>query len=63
MFMEPEEINEIRKQIIEGVEAAQRGGVVCDYPDSFTVTKMVDANHVTATFPIWNGKHKKIESV
>ena len=53
MFLTSEEIDEIRRQIIEGVEAARRDGVVCDYPDSFTVIKTDDGNQVSATFPIW----------
>jgi len=63
MFLTPEEINEIRRQIVEGVEAAQRGGIVCDYPDSFTVTKQVGPNPVSVTYPIWTKKHQKIECV
>ena len=61
MFLEPAEINEIRKQIIDGVDTAKKGGVVCDYPDSFTVTRMVGANQVTVTFPIWTDEHKKLK--
>ena len=56
MFLEVEEIREIIKQINDGVEAAQREGIICGYPESFTVTKMIDANTITATYPIQNEK-------
>ena len=53
MFFEPEEMKEIIKEIIDGVEAAQRAGVACGYPESFTITKMIGANTITTTYPIF----------
>lgn len=61
IFLSPEQTNEIREEIIEGVKAAKRAGVVCGYPDSFTVTKMIDDYPITVTFPIWNSAHAKCE--
>lgn len=61
MFLDPEEINTIRNEIIDGVKAARRGDIVCDYPDNFTVSRMVGGNLVTATFPIWTDRFPKIK--
>jgi len=54
MFLNPKEFDVIRKEIIDSVREATKDGVVCDYPESFTVTRKVGVDHVTVTFPIWN---------
>lgn len=51
MLFTPEEITNIRNQVQQSVNEAILAGVPCMYPESFTLSKVVDGFTVTVTFP------------
>ncbi len=53
-MLDAKEIDEIRKSIIDGVDAAKRGGIVCGYPETITVERLFNNKKITVTYPIWN---------
>ncbi len=61
-FITQNEILMIRESIMDGVDAANSEGIVCEYPSDFTVTKSVNGTTVKATFPI-RGRTSKTECV
>jgi len=58
-MLDAKEIHDIRKSIIDGVHAAKKGGVVCGYPDSFTVESIHNGKPIKATYPIWTDEIQK----
>jgi hypothetical protein len=60
-MLDQKEIHEIRKQITDGVYAAKKGGIACDYPDHFTVESIHNGKKVCVTYPIWNDECPKLK--
>jgi hypothetical protein len=60
-MLDQKEIYDIRKKIIDGVHAAKKGGIVCDYPNDFTVESIHNGKKVSVTYPIWNEEYPKLK--
>ena len=59
-MLDAKEIGEIRKSIIDGVDAAKQSGIVCGYPESITVERDFNGKKIKVTYPIFDPQLKPI---
>ena len=58
MAFKQEEINKIMEEIRNGVDAARKCGVACDYPDNFTVSQGLDSGSTEESFYVFDRQLK-----